>query len=825
MPQLGSLDQRVALPRRRRVPRTPGRAVRPARGAPQPPAAQGPSDPGLRPDLRPRRGPWLYDDVGDRYLDLLCGFGVFALGRGHPAIKAALHEAIDLDLPSMVQMDSALFPGLLADALCARSARRSSGSTSATRAPRPSSPRSSSRARSPGGPGSSTAATPTTASRSAPSRSTGAPRSARASAPCSPTSPRSPSATSARCARARTGRRGGLLAEPIQGKGVYEAPGAYWRARSRRAATARSSSWTRSRPASAAPAPSGATSSSASPRTSSARRRRCRAGTSRWPRSSRATTSSAPCTPRWSAPSCTRRPSSRTSWRWLRGSPPSRPRRRAARRARRRDGRPLEGEVRTARRALRAGRRGAWQRPDDRHRVHRAHHPSAAAVVAGDRARPSRVLRTDRRAPALPPAPDPHPGGRGQREHHQAAADAHRRRGGDRPHGGRLRRRAGRRAPRRRPPARRDRPDGAWVAAPRTPRHPSPSACPPRDRGRRGRPRRGDRRGRVHRFGGRARARRARRGGGRDRRARHRDWPGPSCTASRAWWRPTSRRRAALDGVFDGARFCFHVAARYAFWPKDPEPYYATNVVGSRNVVGAAWRAGVERVCYTSTVATIGLQRTGGGAAANEDDFAHVEHLFGNYKRSKYVAEHEVLRLAAQGAPVVLVQPTFPVGPGDRVRRRRASCCSTSSTGGPRVRRHHLQRRARRRPRRRARACARAWPPGHELRPRRRELSRCAMLGLLAELSGLERPPSACRRGCHSSPRWRATRSRAASCTASPTSPRRHPDVGDPDAVRRRARPRRLHYRSRPTREALADAVAYFVDTGRVDPGPCGHHS
>jgi dihydroflavonol-4-reductase len=123
---------------------------------------------------------------------------------------------------------------------------------------------------------------------------------------------------------------------------------------------------------------------------------------------------------------------------------------------------------------------------------------------------------------------------------------------------------------------------------------------------------------------------------------------------------------ATLDGLFDGARFCFHVAARYAFWPKDPELYYLANVEGSRNVVGAAWRAGLERVCYTSTVATIGLQHTATGSPATEDDYAHVEHLFGNYKRSKYVAEHEVLRLAAQGAPVVLTQPTFPVGPGDR---------------------------------------------------------------------------------------------------------------------------------------------------------------
>lgn len=66
-------------------------------------------------------GSWLIDDRGDRYLDLLSGFGVFALGRSHPAVKRALHQALDLDLPSMAQIDCALLPGLLAEALCARS--------------------------------------------------------------------------------------------------------------------------------------------------------------------------------------------------------------------------------------------------------------------------------------------------------------------------------------------------------------------------------------------------------------------------------------------------------------------------------------------------------------------------------------------------------------------------------------------------------------------------------------------------------------------------------------------------------------------------------
>src|SRR5215475_3634610 len=65
-------------------------------------------------------GCYLYDDADNRYLDFLSGFGVYALGRSHPAIKAALHQAIDLDLPNMIQMDCALLPGLLAEQLTAK---------------------------------------------------------------------------------------------------------------------------------------------------------------------------------------------------------------------------------------------------------------------------------------------------------------------------------------------------------------------------------------------------------------------------------------------------------------------------------------------------------------------------------------------------------------------------------------------------------------------------------------------------------------------------------------------------------------------------------
>jgi dihydroflavonol-4-reductase len=88
-------------------------------------------------------------------------------------------------------------------------------------------------------------------------------------------------------------------------------------------------------------------------------------------------------------------------------------------------------------------------------------------------------------------------------------------------------------------------------------------------------------------------------------------------------------------------------------------------VNGSRNVIRAATNAGVGRTVFTSTVATLGLWETKAGRPSTEDDVADLSHLYGNYKQTKYVAEHEVLRLAAQGAPVVLVLPTMPHGPFD----------------------------------------------------------------------------------------------------------------------------------------------------------------
>jgi dihydroflavonol-4-reductase len=125
------------------------------------------------------------------------------------------------------------------------------------------------------------------------------------------------------------------------------------------------------------------------------------------------------------------------------------------------------------------------------------------------------------------------------------------------------------------------------------------------------------------------------------------------------------RDQQAMDDACQGARFVFHLAAMYRFWAPRPQDFYDVNVGGTLNVIRAAQAAGCERIIYTSTVGVIGLDGAARGEAADETNYADIAHLFGLYKRTKYVAEHEVLRATAQGAPVSLVLPTFPIGPGD----------------------------------------------------------------------------------------------------------------------------------------------------------------
>lgn len=123
------------------------------------------------------------------------------------------------------------------------------------------------------------------------------------------------------------------------------------------------------------------------------------------------------------------------------------------------------------------------------------------------------------------------------------------------------------------------------------------------------------------------------------------------------------RDAASLARAMQGVRRVFHVAADYRLWTRRPEEIYESNVEGTRRLLEAAGRAGVERIVYTSTVATIAVPRA--GALPSEETRATLEEMIGHYKRSKFLAEQEAIRAAANGAPVVIVNPTAPVGPGD----------------------------------------------------------------------------------------------------------------------------------------------------------------
>jgi len=122
---------------------------------------------------------------------------------------------------------------------------------------------------------------------------------------------------------------------------------------------------------------------------------------------------------------------------------------------------------------------------------------------------------------------------------------------------------------------------------------------------------------------------------------------------------PDSLRRA-----LSGCSYVFHVAADYRLWVPDPERIYRTNVEGTRRLIQSALEAGVSRIVYTSSVATLGLRPDRG--AADEETPVALEHMVGHYKRSKFLAEQAVLELVRDlGAPVVIVNPSAPVGPRD----------------------------------------------------------------------------------------------------------------------------------------------------------------
>ena len=122
------------------------------------------------------------------------------------------------------------------------------------------------------------------------------------------------------------------------------------------------------------------------------------------------------------------------------------------------------------------------------------------------------------------------------------------------------------------------------------------------------------------------------------------------------------RDASSLERAMAGAQRVFHVAADYRLWARRSRDIYDSNVGGTRNLLAAARKAGVEQLIYTSTVATIAVDRP---ESPNEFTDAKLEEMVGHYKRSKWMAEQEVLKAAKDGLPVIVAMPTTPVGPWD----------------------------------------------------------------------------------------------------------------------------------------------------------------
>ena len=122
------------------------------------------------------------------------------------------------------------------------------------------------------------------------------------------------------------------------------------------------------------------------------------------------------------------------------------------------------------------------------------------------------------------------------------------------------------------------------------------------------------------------------------------------------------RDPASLHRAMKGVKRVFHVAADYRLWARRSQDIYDSNVGGTKNLLDAVRRAGVQQLIYTSTVATIAVDRP---ELPNEFTDSKLKEMIGHYKRSKWMAEQEVLTAAKSGLPVIVAMPTTPVGPWD----------------------------------------------------------------------------------------------------------------------------------------------------------------
>jgi dihydroflavonol-4-reductase len=123
------------------------------------------------------------------------------------------------------------------------------------------------------------------------------------------------------------------------------------------------------------------------------------------------------------------------------------------------------------------------------------------------------------------------------------------------------------------------------------------------------------------------------------------------------------REPASLRTAMEGCDALVHVAADYRLWVRDPHEMHAANVDGTRELLRIAREAGVQRVVYTSSVATMGFKAD--GTIVNEDTPVTIDDMIGHYKRSKFLGEQEAIKAARAGQHVMILNPTTPIGPGD----------------------------------------------------------------------------------------------------------------------------------------------------------------
>jgi dihydroflavonol-4-reductase len=123
------------------------------------------------------------------------------------------------------------------------------------------------------------------------------------------------------------------------------------------------------------------------------------------------------------------------------------------------------------------------------------------------------------------------------------------------------------------------------------------------------------------------------------------------------------RDPATLRSALEGCDALVHVAADYRLWVRDPREMYAANVDGTRELLKMAREVGVQRVVYTSSVATMGFKSD--GTIVDEDTPVTIDEMIGHYKRSKFLGEQEAIKAARAGQHVMILNPTTPIGPGD----------------------------------------------------------------------------------------------------------------------------------------------------------------